>query len=92
MDAQAAAQVYPRLDVRALTRAFDDLQSQRVEFERCEVDVAGSASARASCVGRAAFVRKVGSQAPVVESRRWAFDLQKGTEGWRITNARITRQ
>jgi hypothetical protein len=91
LDARAAAEVYPVLDVRALTRAFGDLQSQRVDFERCDIDVAGTTSARASCVGRAAFVRKVGSQTPVVEPRRWAFDLQKGTNGWRITGTKISR-
>jgi hypothetical protein len=91
LDARAAAEVYPVLDVRALTRAFGDLQSQRVDFERCDIDVAGATSARASCVGQAAFVRRVGSQTPVVEPRRWAFDLQKGTGGWRITGARISR-
>ena len=90
LDARAAVSVYPVLDVRALTRAFGDLQSQRVDFERCDID-AGPTSARASCVGRTAFVRKVGSQTPVVEPRRWAFDLQKGNGGWRITGAKISR-
>jgi hypothetical protein len=92
LDARAAAEVYPRLDVRALSRAFGDLQSQRVDFERCDIDVAGVMRARASCVGRAAFVRKVGSQSPIVEPRRWAFDLEKGVAGWRITRATITQQ
>ena len=90
LDARAAVSVYPVLDVRALSRAFGDLQSQRVDFERCDID-AGSTSARASCVGRTAFVRKVGSQTPVVEPRRWAFDLQKGNGGWQITGAKISR-
>ncbi len=90
LDAQAAGAVYPGVDVRALARAFNGLKSQKVEFERCEVSVADT-TARAACVGRSAFVPKVGSQAPRVEARRWTFEFQRRGDQWRITQATIGR-
>ena len=93
LDAQAASEVYPSVDVRALARAFGDLRSQSLDFERCDVSVADDArAARAACVGRAAFVPKVGSSTPSVESRRWNFTLEKQPSGWRITRTTISRQ
>lgn len=90
LDAQAASAVYPALDPRALARAFDGLRSQTLEFDRCEVNVSGAA-ARAACVGRSAFIPKVGSQSPRVESRRWTFDLELRGEQWQITRTSIGR-
>ena len=93
LDADAAARVFPSVDGRALARAFGDLRTQRLEFDRCEITVneAGSA-ARAACVGRVAFVPKLGGNRPTTEARRWAFTLQKQSPGWRITAAEVTRQ
>jgi hypothetical protein len=89
LDAGAAAAVYPSVDERALGRAFDGLRSQKLEFERCDVTTLEGDRAQATCVGRLAFVPKVGSQAPKVESRRWTFALQRQGEGWRIQRAQV---
>lgn len=90
LDAQAAAAVYPGLDARALARAFDGLRSQKLEFDRCDVNLSG-ATARAACVGRSAFVPKVGSQSPRVEARRWTFEFERRGDDWRIVQATIGR-
>jgi len=37
LDAAAARAVWPGVDEAALTRAFDGLTSQRIEFERCDI-------------------------------------------------------
>lgn len=89
LDAQAAAAVYPRVDARALGRAFDGLSSQKLDFERCDVTPVSADQAQATCVGRAAFVPRVGSQTPRVEQRRWSFVLQRQGEVWRIVGAQV---
>jgi len=90
LDARAAAAVYPNVDARALARAFSGLNSQTLEFGRCEVTPIGGDRARATCDGRAAFVPKVGSQTPRMEPRRWTFTLQRDGEAWRILQAQVS--
>lgn len=90
LDARAAAAVYPAVDARALARAFSGLNSQTLEFGRCEVTPIGGDRARATCDGRAAFVPKVGSQTPRMEPRRWTFTLQRDGEAWRILQAQVS--
>jgi hypothetical protein len=90
LDARAAAAVYPTVDERALARAFAGLNSQRLEFDRCEVTPIADGRARAACVGRTAFVPRVGNQAPRVEARRWSFVLARDGEAWRIAQAQVS--
>jgi hypothetical protein len=87
LDASAAAAVWPGVDSRALSRAFNGLASQRVSLGRCEVTLAGPA-ARADCQGTAQWSPKVGG-GPRVESRRWVFALQKTGGAWQIVDARV---
>ncbi len=93
LDAAAASAVVPSLDAKALARAFNGLASQRLDFERCDVAVDASAStARATCVGRAASVPKVGSSKPRVDPRRWSFALERRGDQWQITNAQVAQR
>ena len=85
LDAAAARRVWPSLDARALTRAFEALQSQRVSLGRCDVSVTGT-SARAACRGSAQWTPKVGGGARR-EPRQWSFDLRKSGGEWRIVDA-----
>jgi hypothetical protein len=85
LDAAAARRVWPTLDDRALSRAFDALQSQHVALGRCEVSVAGPA-ARAECHGSAQWTPKVGGGSRT-EAREWSFDLRKTGGEWRIVDA-----
>ena len=90
LDARAAAAVYPAVDERALARAFAGLNSQKLEFERCEVTTQADGRARASCTGRAAYVPRVGNQTPRVEQRRWNFVLEANGDAWRIAQAQVS--
>ena len=92
LDADAARAVVPSIDSRALARAFAGLESQRLEFERCDVDVVSDAAARATCVGRAASVPKVGSSRPRVDPRRWSFVLARQGDRWQITSAQVSQR
>lgn len=91
LDAAAASAVVPSLDAKALARAFNGLASQRLDFERCDVAVDAS-TARATCVGRAASVPKVGSSKPRVDPRRWSFALERRGDQWHITNAQVAQR
>jgi hypothetical protein len=90
LDAQSAQAVYPAVNERALARAFDDLESQHLSFDSCEVQVHGE-SAAAACRGTTRYVTKVGSRDPRTESRVWNFTLRKDGTGWKIDTARAER-
>ena len=88
LDARAVGEVWPQADQRVLSRAFDSIESQQVYFERCDVQISGSA-ATAYCGGWMTYVPKVGKKDPRSESRQWDFALQKGAGEWRITTAAV---
>jgi len=87
-DAQAAREVWPSVDVDALGAVFAERESQVLHLERCAMDVQGEV-ARATCLGRSTFVRRVGSRAPQTTVRRWTFDLRKVGEQWQIAHAAV---
>ena len=88
LDANAVAVVWPHADRRVLSRAFDSIESQQVYFEKCDVQVSGSA-ATASCGGWLTYVPKVGKKDPRSVSRQWDIALQKGAGEWQITTAAV---
>lgn len=90
LDAEAARAVWPSVDVRALSRAFDTLTSQELAFDTCLYEIAGQA-ATAQCRGSATYTPKVGSRAAKVEARQWTFHLRKLDEGWKIESAQARR-
>jgi len=90
LDARSAQAVWPRVDGVALQRAFDGLQSQRLTFDDCQVQVRGTIGS-AVCHGSARYVPKVGSREPRVEPRVWTFGLRKSGEDWQIDTARAER-
>jgi hypothetical protein len=82
LDVGAVRTVWPSLDERALSRAFDSLTAQRVALENCIVDVNGN-TALANCTGSASWTPKVGGGERSA-SRRWTFDLNQTDGAWRI--------
>jgi hypothetical protein len=90
LDAAAARRIWPGVDERALRRAFSGLESQRLEFDRCEIELSG-ATATATCLGRVVHGQGVGRQQPKVESRQWVFTLRQAADGWRIDGTEIRR-
>jgi hypothetical protein len=90
LDAEAARAVWPSVDVRALSRAFDTLASQQLQFDTCQFEIDGAA-ATAQCRGSATYTPKVGNRAPRLEQRQWTFHLRKVDEGWKIQSAQARR-
>jgi hypothetical protein len=87
-DPLAAKAVWPTLDVRALARAFNDLETHTLALEGCGVTVADSA-ARARCHGVATYLPKVGRRRAINASHEWTFDLSKSGGDWQIESAAI---
>ena len=83
LDANAAHAVWPSVDVKALVKAFDQLEEQTFELEGCNISVTG-ASADADCAGNARYIRKVGNRALRVEPRHWHFRLRQAGDQWVI--------
>jgi hypothetical protein len=78
------------VNVEALARAFDGLESQSLMFDACDVRLRGDA-ANATCRGSARYVTKVGSHEPRTEPRTWMFTLKKSGVDWKIESARAGR-
>jgi hypothetical protein len=83
LDVGAVRAVWPKVNARALTRAFDQLATQQIDFAGCDISVAGE-RASAGCSGNAEFVTKVGSKTPKLETRTWSFELRKTGSQWTI--------
>ena len=87
-DPLGAKAVWPTLDDRALARAFNDLQSHSLALQDCGVRV-DSVEARATCLGVATYLPKVGRRKTIRASHEWTFDLAKEGGGWHIESAAI---
>ena len=90
LDASALESVWPSVNARSIGRAFDQLDSQQLAFDRCDTQVR-VAWATVTCNGRATWIPRIGNKAPRVESRRWTFTFEKLTTGWVIRQVQTTR-
>jgi hypothetical protein len=77
------ATIWPSVNIRTLSRAFDQLESQTVTFDGCTIDIRGP-QADATCRGRVKYVPKVGSRSARVDNHQWTFLLQQMGAGWAI--------
>ena len=84
LNASAAREVWPTVNERSLSRAFDRLEQQDVSFERCQIEVTNNDRAEATCNGTARYVPRVGSRTPRVDQREWRFNLVKVKDEWLI--------
>ena len=75
--------VWPGANTRALAKAFEQLQSQSMDFYSCGIEFA-AAGAEATCTGSVTFVPKVGGKTPRVENRSWTFYLKRQNDRWMI--------
>jgi hypothetical protein len=83
LDAGAAKAVWPSVDVKALGKAFDQLDQQTFDLQACDITAAG-ARAKADCNGNARYIRKLGNRALRVEPRQWRFTLRQINDEWVI--------
>jgi CheY-like chemotaxis protein len=88
LDVNAARAVWPSLDARALSRAFDGLKAQALEFSHCRLAMQ-TAEATAICGGSASYVPRVGRQSARTERREWTFRLRKVDHDWQIAKAEV---
>jgi hypothetical protein len=88
LDAAAAKQIWPRVDERALSRAFADLDSQSMAFASCKLAI-GDGTALAYCHGSASYVGKRGSHNAQTQNRDWTFALRKKAAGWELENVTV---
>jgi hypothetical protein len=90
LDADAAARVWPTVDAAALGRAFKQLRSQSLTFDRCAVNIGGEL-ARVECDGRSEWVPGVGDRSPRTASRTWHFDLSRADRAWTIVRVNVSQ-
>ena len=88
LEAGAATSVWPSVDARALSRAFDQMDSQVLQFERCDIAVSGD-RANASCSGDASYVPKVGNRNTRTTERHWNFELRRAGDRWVIAEVQM---
>jgi len=85
LNADAAQAIWPAVDGRLLSRAFQNLESQRISLGQCALAIDGG-TARADCDGSATWTPKVGGGSRT-ESRHWKFELQNTGGSWQIVTA-----
>ena len=83
LDVVAAANVWPTLDRRALTRAFATLRAQTVTIQDCDIRVDGP-SASARCHGVIEFIPKIGGTSPSRSPTEWLFVMNRDQNDWKI--------
>jgi len=83
LDVRGVQAFWPTVNADALRDAFDQLQVQKFDFDKCQIEVTG-ARANAVCGGTARFVPKVGSGNIRVESRRWTFHVIRFAGTWML--------
>jgi hypothetical protein len=82
LNAGAAAEVWPSVDKRTLTRAFEQLKEQRIAFDGCQTDIKDT-RAQAVCTGLTRYVPRIGGRLQV-DRRQWTFNLAKVKDEWVI--------
>jgi hypothetical protein len=82
LNAAAAAEVWPSVDKRTLTRAFEQLKEQRIAFDGCQTNIKET-RAEAVCTGLTRYVPRIGGRLQV-DRRQWTFNLTKVRDDWVI--------
>lgn len=84
LDALAVAALWPGVDSRGLTRAFNTLAAQQMTFDRCTITITGVV-AMARCDGSLTYSRRVGDSDTQSHRMTWAFALEQASGQWRIS-------
>ena len=90
LDAAAAAQVWPSVDLGGLARAFAELKFQGLEFHSCAIAVNGS-QATADCRGTLQIMRHVGNSAPITAEQQWLFTMRRLAGRWVIRDVSVSQ-
>ena len=79
--------VWPSVDEGALVRAFDNLDSQNLEFKQCGINASGSSAV--TCSGIARYVRRIGNRTPQAEPRERTLRLRRVDAAWEIEQVSV---
>jgi len=85
-DADAVADVWPGANTKALSKAFEQLEEQSLQFDSCAIHATGPV-AEASCTGTALYIPSVGKRTEHVDARKWNFQFRQVKGVWVITSA-----
>lgn len=85
LDAASAASIFPRVDTRALNRAFSTIVQQDMRFERCSLKL-DDQQASALCIGEIEYVQRTGDQSPKTQSLTWTFEFARRSDRWEISS------
>jgi hypothetical protein len=83
LDAGAARAIWPSVDAKALSKAFESLERQDLVFNSCQIAIR-DVRAVASCDGTARYVPRIGNRDRHDDRRTWEFKLSKVDEVWLI--------
>ena len=84
LDAAAAPTIWPHVDSRALSRIFEGLKRQDLNFDGCVFALAAN-RATAQCTGSLLYVPRVGQSKVHTEHHSWTIEFERGGQGWQIT-------
>jgi len=87
-DALMVKEVWPSVDARALSKAFDGLRVQKLTFEACQTR-AEARTGEVACRGETTYVPRVGGPDPRTESRQWRFRMAKRGADWVIDSVTV---
>ena len=88
LDVDAVHQIWPTADRKALTKAFEQLQEERLTFESCDVTMSGNTAA-AVCSGTTRYVPRVGNKSVRVERQQWHLSLREAANAWVVDSVDI---
>jgi hypothetical protein len=89
LDVAAVRQVWPSVDGKALTKAFDQVEEENLAFDSCDITVSGR-RAVASCGGSTYYVPKVGSKNARVQRQQWRISLRQTSDDWVVDSVDVT--
>jgi hypothetical protein len=84
-DADAVAGVWPGANTKALSKAFEQLEEQSLQFDSCAIHATGTV-AEASCTGTAMYIPSVGKRTEHVAARKWSFQFRQVKGVWVIAS------
>jgi len=83
VDAAAIARLWPTVDQRALSQAFDAVTSQGIGLEHCAIALNGE-QATAQCRGRHKYVGKSNNSVTIASEQQWLFKMRRAAGQWKI--------
>ena len=75
-DRGCAPAMWPGANTKALSKAFEQLEDQSLQFDSCAIHATGTV-AGALCTGTAMYIPSVGNRTEHVDARKWSFEFRQ---------------